>query len=553
MMGLMLGKLPAPKLDRRAFLMASLGALAVRPLPAWAAYAPDIRLLNRLTFGATPALRADLARLGAAGWLEAQLALPAENPDLAARLTAARLRIEYDADSDGPGRNWPAMNELRPLSALSADPASLLPLLDWDSAMAYPERARPGNEVIAASLIRAVHAPAQLREVMTQFWHDHFNVFAQKNEFVSVFFPGFDSGLRAHALGNFRAMLGHVATAPALLIYLTNDESRASPATENFARELLELHTLGAANYRNGAGGAPPGPDGLAASYSDEDVYEVARAFTGWTVGDGRETAEGATTPETGRFAYVDGWHDPYQKRILGRAFASHQAPMADGNAVLDMLATHPGTARFVCTKIARRLLADDPPEDLIDRLATVFLAHSSAPDQIAEVIRALVADPAFDAPPTKMRRPFEWLVAILRTTGAEVAATDLGWTHQLARAGWMQHAFPPPTGHPDRAEDWSSGIVLLRMVDMALYAQQDWMGIAGTPPGARVPPGLSTVGAMADHWGNLMTGQPLDLSFAPKEGLDPSWDAPTDADGLNEVSTLLIAAAALSPQFLYR
>lgn len=123
---------------------------------------------------------------------------------------------------------------------------------------------------------------------------------------------------------------------------------------------------------------------------------------------------------------------------------------MADGEDVLDLLARHPGTARFIRTKIARRLLADDPAPALVDRLAGVFLAHSDAPDQIAKAIRALVADPAFATPPTKFRRPFEFPAALYRASGAEVISPENACHWQLSRAGWTQHTFPPPSGHPD-------------------------------------------------------------------------------------------------------
>ena len=195
--------------------------------------------------------RAELAALGVQGWLEDQLSRPARDPDLTARLGAFKLRISYEAEDDGNGFAWGGLDEMRNLTTLDADPASLLPLLDWENPISYIERSRPADEVIAASLTRAVHAPAQLREVMTQFWHDHFNVHAQKDEFVAVFFPSYDATLRENALGNFRALLGIVAKSPSMLIYLNNAESAASPANENFGRELLELHTLGAGHYLN--------------------------------------------------------------------------------------------------------------------------------------------------------------------------------------------------------------------------------------------------------------------------------------------------------------
>ena len=547
-------------LNRRSFLITALLSTALRPRPAFATPAdPGEVLLNRLTFGATPESRASLATLGTAGWLEDQLARPAHDPEIDTRIAGLRLRMVYEAGDEGPDYHWTAMDEMRPLSSISTDPASLLPLLDWEVPMHYAERARPADEAICAALTRAVHAPAQLREVMTQFWHDHFNVHAQKSEYVAVFFPSYDAALREHALGNLRALLGAVATAPSMLYYLNNDESRASPANENFARELLELHTLGAGNYLNDRynrwADVPGAAEGLAQGYIDEDVYEVARAFTGWTVGDGRWLAEGSEAPRTGRFHYVEAWHDPYQKRILGHEMPPNRAPLADGEEVLDLLAHHPGTARFICTKLARRLLADDPAPDLIDRLAAVFLAQSEAPDQIAQIIHALVQDPAFSAPPTKLRRPFEYLAALYRASGVKVAAPENAHHWQLARAGWLQHTFPPPTGHPDRSEAWSSGTVLLRLVELGLYAHDDWFGCTTSRLSGALPTDATTLGDLVDHWTTRLHGTPGDTlaEVFAQTGMALTDPLPQDEGSRHDLSSMALAFAALSPQFLYR
>ncbi len=520
----------------------------------WASFAGPVRAaatsdlwLNRFTFGATPESRTQMAEMGSESWLDWQISLPPDDPDLAARLSAQRLRISYPAGEDGNG-HWPACDELRPLSALTAAAERLLPLLDWTKAMDFAERSRPAEEVIAASLTRAVHAKAQLREVMTQFWHDHFNVQSQKDEYTAVFFPAHDATLRTHALGRFRDLLGAVARSAAMLSYLNNADSRASPANENFARELLELHTLGAGNYLNDRFSRwheVPQRDGVAVGYIDEDVYEVARALTGWTVGDGRYISEGVDAPMTGVFHYAEAWHDPYQKRILGVEFPPNRAAMADGEEVLDLLARHPGTARFICTKIARRFLADQPDPALIDRLTQVFLAGQDAPDQIAQVIRALSRDPAFAAPPTKLRRPFEFLAALYRATGAEMTGTENGWNWQLLRAGWHQHSFPPPTGHSDMAEDWQSSTTLLRLVDYALFAHDDWFGATGSRLDA---PG-QTLDDLARHWTERLTGNPQTDVLA-LVGADPAEALGADR---HDQSVVAVAFAALTPAFLFR
>lgn len=183
--------------------------------------------------------------------------------------------------------------------------------------------------------------------------------------------------MRRHALGNFRALLGEVAQSPTMLYYLNNASSRASPANENYARELLELHTMGVANYLNDQfdnwHDVPKAEDGLAVGCIDQDVYEVARAFSGWTVGDGGWLDAGTDKPVTGAFFYATLWHDPYQKRVLGVEFEANAAPMSDGEKVLDMLAAHPATARFVTEKILRRLGLENPRAALKARVAEVF------------------------------------------------------------------------------------------------------------------------------------------------------------------------------------
>ncbi len=518
---------------------------------------PDDATLGRLTFGATPASRDAIARMGQTAWLEDQLAQPAFNAAFERRLAGKTLHIAYEAGEQPQVGTYPALDEHRPLGLLHADPASYLHGIEWDIALAWPERARPGEEVIAAALHRAVHAPGQLREVMTQFWHDHFNVSAHKSEYTATFYPSYDRMLRENALGNIRALLGGVATSPAMLVYLNNDDSRASPANENFARELLELHTLGEAAYLNADhprwSSVPLLPDGTAAGYIDEDVYEVARAFTGWTIGDGRWLAEGKYAPKTGQFHYEDSWHDPYQKRILAREMPPNRAPMADGNDVLDMLARHPATARHICTKLARRLLTDAPSEALITALTDTYQAHIDSPDQMAHLIRALVAHPDWAAPPSKLRRPFEFLTALYRASGAKISNPSNDYHWQLERIGWRQHSFPAPTGHPDTSEDWQSGTLLLRLTEVALFAHDDWFGGTSTQLDA-LPENTQTWGDLAAHWTTRLTSEPNSLpEFFDALGVSEADVLPTDPTELHEASATALAFAALTPAFFTR
>ena len=515
---------------------------------------PDLIALNRLTYGATPIDRARFAHLGLAAWLDEELAKPADDPIVQGMLDTAELQIKFDAGENDQGAKWGSVDEMRALSALNAHPADLLPLLDFEQPYAWPERIRPAKEVIVASLVRAVHADAQLREVMTAFWHEHFSVNALTNAKTAVFFPAYDRVMRANAFGNFRTLLGEVARAPSMLRYLNNDESRASPANENFARELLELHTLGIDAYHNDLYDSwrdvPGALDGLAEGYIDQDVYEVARAFTGWSIGDGRWVSEGVNAPETGAFHYVETWHDPYQKRVLGVEFPPNRGPMADGEQVLDMLAVHPATARHVARKLLIRLGVETPSDVYHAAVTQSFLDHAEAEDQLAQVLRSAILHPEFSTTkPSKLRRPFEYITAIYRASGAQVSSpsTDFDW--HLTRAGWTQHQVKPPTGHSDLTADWANTRTLNGMVGLALYAHEDWMKAAERDSGSMGD--FASLAALASHvedgFGAARGTIQQALTALGVTGL------PKDREGRIWVIGAAHAAAALQPQFMMR
>jgi uncharacterized protein (DUF1800 family) len=516
---------------------------------------PAIRYLNRLTFGASADAAAALSRMGLEGWLEDQLAMPVEDDGLKHRLAKARLWIEYEAGKDDNNHAWEGKKEHRPYRYLNVEGEALARLTQWGKeGIDWEERIRPAREVQSAVWIRAVHAQAQLREVLTQFWHDHFNVNAMRDEATAAYFPPYDAMLRRHALGNFRELLGEVARAPAMLCYLNNGESRASPANENFARELFELHTLGAGNYLNDRytnwRDVPGALSGAPQGYVDQDVYEAARAFTGWSLGGGQWVSDGENAPLTGRFHYIEGWHDPYQKRVLGFEMQPNAAPMADGERVLDLAAFHPGTARFISEKLARRLLADDPPEGVVAAAAEVFTAKRDAPDQIAQVLREIVLSKDFvELPPTKMKRPFEFLASIYRAIGAEMKGGTIELHHALVEAGWLQHEWRPPTGHPDRMSHWANTNTLGRLADLALTAFD--MPFGATWPGgfdsAASSRALTKQVAERLLGAGLLPEQEEAIASAIEGGL------PKDANGRAVAAKTIAGLVAMTPQFLLR
>jgi uncharacterized protein (DUF1800 family) len=279
-----------------------------------------------------------------------------------------------------------------------------------------------------------------LLERMVLFWSNHFCVSVAKGGNLRASAGAFErEAIRPHVLGRFPDMLKAVATHPAMLFYLDNNvstgpNSRAGRAgrrglNENFARELLELHTLGV--------------DG---GYVQEDVTTLARILTGWTV-----TNTDEDLLYGGRFTFAPARHEPGSHTVLGVVYG--EGGPEQGFAALQAMAAHPSTARHIARKIARHFVADEPPPSLVARLEQTFRETQG---DLARLTRALVdADEAWDAPPTKLRLPLEWVTACLRSTG-RVPETQqvLGWLNALGQPTWQP---PGPNGFPDRAAAWIS------------------------------------------------------------------------------------------------
>lgn len=519
--------------------------------------APSVEhiVLNRLAFGPSAE---DLAQIRIAGidrWIDQQLT-PDSGDDaaLAQRLTAARLRIRYNG-----GDGYPALDEMRPLATLNQDIAQLWPLTDGKQPMAGQERQRPRQEVAAATLIRAFHSRWQLREVLVDFWHNHFNVNAAGDHAVSAALPAYDRVIREHTLGNFRDFLEAVATSPAMLIFLNNRTSRAGNANENYGRELLELHTLGRDAYLNDLYNrwrdVPGALKGKPAGYIDQDVYEAARAFTGWTIEDGAGLGGGQRLPATGRFTYVEGWHDNYQKRVLATDFDPFQPPMADGRKVLDLVAFHPATARFICTKLCRRLVSDKPAEKLIAAAVQVWTDNQRHPDQIKRVVAAIAHAPDLQSPPGgKVKRPLELAASFVRAAGIDASVTD-GLLNELDNSGQKLFGWALPTGHPDSMEYWLSSNVLRHRWTLLLGLSENWWGTGAFTPAARLPTGVSIASA-ASLWHQELTGQSTDLPAltAILSGLQIPSDAPLPGGAAadNPVRRI-VALCAMTPAFNLR
>jgi uncharacterized protein (DUF1800 family) len=421
------------------------------------------------------------------------------------------------------------------------------------------ERGRPRLEVIAAVLTRAVYSPYQLREVMAQFWHDHFHVNAFSDDHISVALPAYDRDvIRKNCFGNFREMLEAVATSTAMLYFLSNHSSRAGAANENYARELFELHTFGREAYLNDRYDrwreVPGALEGHPEGYIDQDVYEAARAFTGWTVEDGSGIDGGRKLPSTGNFAYVENWHDGYQKRVLATEFDPFDKPMADGRKVLDLIAEHPATARHVTMKLCRRFIGPDAPASIMARAAELWQKNVKARDQIAQVMRLIAESPEFmQSRGAKVKRPLVLMANYARIMGYDFTPSE-GLFNQLGNAGQRLFAWPTPTGQPDdNAFFLTSNSMRNRWQLLLGLAQNSWgTGIPDANAALQAwgaQPGSGSESAEA--WFRIF-GIPADANLAAQVtiagGLVP-FAPPVGPDGEKHMATVA-ALAAMAPEF---
>ena len=346
----------------------------------------------------------------------------------------------------------------------------------------------PLIELSQQKLLRAIFSERQLEQVLTDFWFNHFNADARKGPVRMMLTEYEREAIRPHVFDRFRDLLGATAKSPAMLFYLDNWMSAdpnadvnaqrraqrnplrpqrplqpqrplppAPPANavrrglnENYARELMELHTLGV--------------DG---GYTQKDVTEVARAFTGWTLRNPRVRGE---------FVFEPRMHDDKEKTVLGHKIRG--GGMKDGEQVLDILAEHPSTARFISTKLAQRFVSDTPPAALVDRLSARFTATKG---DLREVMRTLLTSPEFLAPASysaKTKTPFEFVVSAVRAT--DTPLTDARpLVRSLQDLGMPLYQCQPPTGYKDTADAWvNTGALVGRMNFAQLLANGQPFGV---------------------------------------------------------------------------
>jgi uncharacterized protein (DUF1800 family) len=450
-------------------LACTAAAAAAGPAP------PDDRtvthVLNRVAFGPRSGDVERVRAMGIQRYLDEQLRPDRIRDDEVARRLAGLTTIGMSAHDISVQFEQPLMEARRDQKQKQAD--------DPDAPkMPSPVQQRANSIVVELSeqkLLRAVYSERQLQEVLTDFWFNHFNVDARKGRDRFMLTEYEREVIRPHVLGSFRDLLEATAKSPAMLFYLDNwmsvDPNGVHPIVtppriargpfggrvvvpgavrqppqgknapkglnENYGRELLELHTLGV--------------DG---GYTQKDVTEVARAFTGWTIENPRNG---------GRFVFRPQLHDMGQKVVLGHVIKPGGGE-SDGEQVLDILAKHPSTARFIATKLARRFVSDAPPAALVDRAAARFRETGG---DLREVTRTILLSPEFlstDAINAKAKTPFEFLASALRTAGTDVQDAR-PFVRTMQELGMPLYQCQPPTGYKDTADAWiNTGALVARM-----------------------------------------------------------------------------------------
>ena len=471
-------------------------AKAGQPLPA-----PDplVLLLNRTGFGIRPQELAQASELGYDGWLERQLA--PEQIDVSDLENALR-------------RNFPTLLQ------------SNLEL--------FRDARETGNtvqsliELRLATMARQVFSGRQLFETMVEFWSNHFSV-----EHVTgpqrQFKTGDDRTIRQLALGRFSDLLHANARSPAMLFYLDNYANVATGPNENYARELMELHTLGV----NGG-------------YTEDDVKAVARAFTGWTI-DFRGDYE---------FQFAPLAHDLSTKQVLGATLPAGQG-IEDGQQVLDILAAHPSTAQHIATKLVRRFVDDQPPAALVDAVAATFLA--SGGETVAMLRTILQSDEFKASADRKVKRPAEYIIGALRSSSVELNGANpyRQINAYLEQLGQLPFMWPAPNGYPDTQGYWINTTAWLARWNFAFALAEGQLGVGVRLDALALAGGARAPTDLVDRLTVLLVKRPLlaedrDALIALTAAGDPAdkaLDNRTLRVRVQELAALLLA----SPYFHFR
>lgn len=372
-------------------------------------------------------------------------------------------------------------------SAIEAVISANLPSINMTGAqlyIAYPPSENKDfaalSELRAATLLRQVYSPNQLFEVMVEFWTNHFSI-EHVHGYDRIAKTIDDQDMRKHALGKFKDLLNASARSPAMLFYLDNYVNVKSGAQENYARELMELHTLGV--------------DG---GYTEGDVKNVARAFTGW--GFNRTQIS---------FQFSQRNHDADEKVALGKTLAKNRG-MEDAQEVLDILAAHSSTAKLIATKLVRRFVSDTPPALLVEKLAALFLSSGG---NITAMLRELFNSVDFVASADlKVKRPQEYVQSVLRVTDAKISGPTYNRALNSVYEGLGQVwcSWPSPNGYPDVASDWINTTAWLGRWNFVFAALEGRLDRGIVIDALALTGGAKTPGEMVDKLSARLLRRPL-------------------------------------------
>jgi uncharacterized protein (DUF1800 family) len=437
-----------------------------------------LHALNRLAFGPRPGDVDAIAKSGVDAWIEQQLH-PEAIPDRAVEARIALLPTMTMSNAQIVKTYYePVLMARKKAKAEAKDGEVDQKEIRRELMRDIPMDQRPQivmNNLLSQRIIRAAASDRQLNEVMVDFWMNHFNVFAGKgiDRFLLTSYER--DVIRPHIWGHFEDLLMATAKSPAMLFYLDNARSVAAPENrprfgrrgafadtratpgamqraqqrgglnENYARELMELHTLG-----------------VDAGYTQKDVTELARVLTGWTI-----TRERDGQGEGAAFLFRPFLHDSGAKSVMGMRFAAGGG-MEEGERMIHMLAHHPATAHRIAFKLCQRLVADEPPAALVDRVAAKFLASDG---DLRQTVKAVIASPEFWDPAVyraKVKSPFEYTISAVRAVNGTIAdATPIA--RALQQIGEPLYGAQPPTGYSDKADVWINTGALMNRLNFAL------------------------------------------------------------------------------------
>lgn len=392
-------------------------------VPESAEIDPDFHLLSRAAFGPWPGDLERVKKMGRTAWIEEQLQ-PDTISDTTCDLRAERFESIYFSAGDAYEFRKPVLRD----------------------------------ELTRHALLRAIYSRRQLFEVMVEFWTDHLNIDLEKGDCIYLKPSDDRDVIRKHALGNFHDLIRASATSPAMLVYLDGKSNKVQKGTddkpnENYARELMELHTMG-----------------VHGGYSQEDVREAARCLSGWTFDRSRVFAL-----NQGESFFKPNWHDNGPKQVLGQVIPAGGGEK-DLDRLVEIVCNHPSTAKYLATKLCKRFVSQQPPQSIIDRVSSEFTRTRG---NIKSLLRVIFDSEEFLASRGQLlKRPFKFVVSTLRAVAADTHA-DKPILEPLQRMGHGLFQYPTPDGYPDEELPWMGTLMWRWNFALALAA--------GKQPGARV------------------------------------------------------------------